>query len=285
MEAKRTKYAYETYLTREQCIGEPKDASDDKMSTPVRIQPEELQLQTSIRDSCVNANFRPIQGTISVDVGGEGGFLTLTINTKRLYSRLGISPIMSHGAPKAICAAIKMDRVHSTTGDSSSPTTVYAGNDQLHESQLDHNRALDSRIKREFSNVYFYAPRVLIDAVRGTDKAQYAVSLSYREPGLLTARFTCMESEMVTGHVVASSSTVAEQLIKALHATKDESLETAFETFTDTVYPSTGEEREWKLQPAGKGQFNFFVKLPTDCFTEGEDVYAQVTRLCLTDRR
>jgi hypothetical protein len=220
-----------------------------------------------------------------VDVSGEGGFLTLTIDTKRLYSRLGIRPVMSPGAPKAICAAIKLDRVHSTTGDSSSPTTVYASNDQLHESQMGHNQALTSLIKREFRNASFYARRVLVDAVNGTDKAQYVVALSYRESGLLTARFTCVESEEVTGNVVVSSSTVSEQLVKTLHATKDESLETAFETFTDTVYPATGEEQEWKLQPTGKGQFNFFVKLPNDCFTDGEDVYVQVTRLYLTDQR
>ena len=282
MEAKRKKCAPEMYLTREQCEDEPHVAKEEKMSTAVRIQPEELQLQTSIRDSCVNASFRPVQGTINVDVSGEGGFLTLTIDTKRLYSRLGINQVMSAAAPKAICAAIKLERVHTPAGgDSSSPTTIYSGNEELHDSQKDHNRTLTSLIKREFKNASFYSPRVFIDAVKGVDKAQYVVALSYREPGLLTTRFTCVESEEVTGTVVLSCAHLSEQLVKALNATNDESLETAFETFTDTVYPATGEEREWKLQPSGKGQFIVFVRLPNDCFTEGQDTLVQVTRLCL----
>lgn len=284
MEAKRRKYASEIQLTREQCAAEPQNPKDEKKPTSVKIQPGELHLQTSISDSSVSSFFTPMQGTINVDVSGDGGFVSLTIDTKPLYSRLGISTALSPGAPKAICSAVKLDRVSSSAGDSSSPTTVYSNHEELHESQVDHNRTLETMLKTEFQNLCFYGPNVFVDAAKGREKTNYVATIAYRESGLMTARFKSVETESITGEIIVTASKISERLTKALNATEDESLEECFDTFTDTVCPATDDEQDWKLQPVGKGVFKLLVKLPDDCFTDGDTVFVQITRLSLKKR-
>jgi hypothetical protein len=265
-------------LTREQCVdGENADAKKAKLHRAVKLYGSELRVHTSLAGSEIAGEFDPVSGVVSVDVSSGASYVSASINAYGLFGRMELDVKKKPGFARAVTSAIKLDRVQSVAGDSSSPTSIYCNADELPMSQLDHYHRILDRTRREFKNACFYAPVVVVKATDPTDRTsttEYALSIAFSSNNRLTAKFRSLETDNVTGSFDISATEIADTITKTLNSSNDEKLDDAFMSFTGTAKPP-GKERLWYAHTHGRGVFALHLLLPKDCFTDTKDIYVE----------
>ena len=278
--SKRTKMADGAVpLTREQCVdGDEPGAKKAKLPRTVQLSGSELRVNTSLAGSEITAEFDPVGGMISVDVSSGASYVNASVNAYELFSRMELDVKKRPGFARAVTSAIKLDRVQSLSGDSSSPTSIYCNADELPASQLDHYHRILNRTCRELKNACFYAPHVVVKATDPDDRTnttEYALSLAFSaNSNRLTAKFRSLETDKVTGSFEVCAVEIADTITKTLNSSNDEELDEAFMSFTGMAKPP-GEARLWYAHTHGRGVFALHLLLPQDCFTEARDIYVE----------